>query len=197
MLNGISTDAEFSRPLGDRQAFAIPFDESGQSSVSVLLDVIGPSAILRTVTLGILDAIDRVLWRWSRTHVSEEVLESTPSVRNGKAFCAVSLKQQTVRITAALNDMRPDVVLLRVPHSVCFGRGDYGLAIRAATRFLSGVQSIAPGNYRFAARAQAFPERLLRCVRSVGAFNHGQLTVCMAGPVYNWASHTDKSIMER
>lgn len=70
----------------------------------------GPAAILRAIGAVVVDAVDRVGWRWARAHISEEVIERrAPAVAHGYASPAVVIPVRAISIEAACLQVAPCV----------------------------------------------------------------------------------------
>jgi hypothetical protein len=197
VLDGVSSHAQLARPLGDRQAFALPLDPIREATVPVLLEGIRPSTVIRRVALCILNTIQRkAVWGWS--HISVEVDKLTPAWVYNKSLRSVAFKQLGVRIVATLNHACPNAVFPAFVQAMRRAGFCYGRAILAATRLRSRLQMIPAYSVELAARASAQPP--LSTVRGVPRglwhlFNDGQASKDAARQVNDWSPHKGHPIM--
>jgi len=195
MLDRVSSDAQLARPLGDGQAFAVPFNPMGQRSILVLLKAVRPSAVSRHISQRVIDAIERVAI-WTRSHVGEKVHERcAPAWSDNQSLRAIAVEQLRIRVVAALEHALPDPVFAAFVHAVPRVRPADGFAVFTAARRLARMQRIAPHDASRAAFAPAFPKGLLVAVpsRSGCASDDRQTTVNLACSIDDWSSHKDKS----
>lgn len=84
-------DTEFSRPLFNRERFALVGQKDVFARVIHLFRVRRPYAVLRRITQIIIFAFDSKSWR-ALAHVGKEILKGqTPAITNGDAASLVSL----------------------------------------------------------------------------------------------------------
>ncbi len=191
----ISGDAQFARPFGDCQAFAVPVDEVRKGPIAVLFEGVGPAAIARRVAERVVDAVNRVTV-WARPHVGVEVFELQPTWIDHQAFRSVAFEHLRVRVFAALKHARPDAVFTRLVESVLgAGRSDRFSAL-ASARFRAAFQVMAPALGGFPAFAAAFPPDLSAVVpvRRRRSADHSQSFEYTPGQVDYWSAHTGHSI---
>ena len=87
---------------------------SGTASlVHALLVACGPAAVVRFVVAVIVDAIQRVAWGWTLTHVSEERRVVHPPATHGDASASVVGVVAVFRVQASAFHPIPDSSLLR------------------------------------------------------------------------------------
>lgn len=90
------------------------------SSVVVLFDPGCPTTIIRPVTFGIVNSVDRVHRSHplcpfrTAPHICNKVRVITPSVAHSNSTCAVIRVQSVVRVTASGQYVSPDLVLRRL-----------------------------------------------------------------------------------
>lgn len=97
-----------------------------------LLNIIRPSAVLWRVWPIVVDALNRVLWRWSLPHVGVEVLKGIePAFTHDNASPAVTRIRRDVGISATRLDVRPTAILRSVDHAVCGIGGACGFTYKA------------------------------------------------------------------
>lgn len=197
VLDSIFCDPEFSGPLGDCQALAIPFDPVGLTPVSVLFERISPAAILRRIALRIIDAINGMLRRRSRSHIGIEIREFFPPLGNRQSDGSVSRIKTGLRVATALDDVSPDTIFGTCRESV-FTVGQHHSSFVASARSLPSMQGVSAREYGIAASASAFPKSDLIGIeiRTRRSTDYGELSVNMTGSVNDWSSHT-RSITQR
>ncbi len=195
-LDGVSTDAQLARPLGDRQAFTAPLNPVRQGAVAILLEGVRPLAIAWRVSLRVIDAVNRVAVRsWS--HVGVEVGEVSPAVVHGQSFAAVARKQYGGRIAAALNHARPNAVFAALVEAVLRAGRRHQFAVQAAARLCSGLQMVSSHARVFTALASAQPplhamSGVPRGLRHL--FYDGQASKDASRQVNDWSAHKRQTI---
>lgn len=102
-------NAPLRRPLRQRHASSIEFDDVVGSHVPHLLLARRPAAVVGSVVPVVVTSIDRVTG-WARSHVSKEVLEATPSLNDRNAAPAIVDKGLIRRIAAPALDAAPRIV---------------------------------------------------------------------------------------
>lgn len=112
------------------------FPPSARAAIVRLLFRCGPVAIIRRVTGVVLAALNRVMSRWSRTHVGIEGWEIVPAVTNRDASAAIVLPTVSFRIGTAPFHQRPYAIFSRCSQAVCgFHRlHDFSMNTTAALR---------------------------------------------------------------
>lgn len=199
MFDGGPSDVQFARPLGDSQTLTIPFDKIRQSAISVLLKVIGPSAIIWRIALCIVNAINGMARRWSWSHVRIEIGKATPTISNRQSLSAVFLERRRIWITATLNNMRPYVVFSRFVKTVDSSCSRNGFTSQASAGFLSCVKRITLHRNALTARALTVPVsdfvRIMR--RTWISTNHRKPSVNVSNSVNYWSTHKAHLTMTR
>jgi len=118
-VNDPGVDLRRATPLGHRLPNAVHCEEPTRPRVALLLFSECPSAIARLVVSVVLDPINRVLGRWTRTHIREEGLKRPlPSTADTDAAPAVEVIARMLRVVATLAHAVPDVVLRGVGPTV-------------------------------------------------------------------------------
>jgi hypothetical protein len=113
------TDVEPLRRLDQRHRFSIDNNPRVVTRVVVLLLACGPAAIVWAVTFVVVDAIKRVLRRWSQPHIPKKIPKvCAPFIAHGNAAPAVPAILLAARIMATLFRLTPSLVLWRVAHKV-------------------------------------------------------------------------------
>lgn len=103
-MNGCLVNAIAPRPLHDSQALAVIGKEVANSTVIHLHLGRGPSAVFRAVIPAVVDAVKRVLVRWSRTHVVKERLKAiSPPFAYRDSASAIARPILTPFLMAPLN----------------------------------------------------------------------------------------------
>ena len=87
---------------------------SARSLVSALLALGCPSAIARLVVTVVVNAVYRVLSRWPRPHVGQEVLKLLPALTDSNAAPAVVRVLVAFGVVAALTHSVPGVVFVGI-----------------------------------------------------------------------------------
>lgn len=106
----------------------------------------GPSTVRRLVMAFVVDAVDRVLFGWSRSHVCVKVGERSPAVADSDAASTVSLVVMPQSVAAAAKDVIPSHILGSVALAVRGVLGFQHLALNTATRVGFAVRQIASGD---------------------------------------------------
>ena len=134
------------RPLRNGSGLAFQCGEERLSGVAGLLLGCGPTAIVRRVTLIVVDAIKRVTFR-NRPHIREEVLKGvSPTVADGYAPSAVLIKAGIVGIVATSDHSTPAAKFERVGLTV----GTHLVIAKASTR--PGIATPQRPTYNLPAR---------------------------------------------
>lgn len=149
-------DADFSRPIGDAHGPLVDGDKSIQAIVTVLLGVRGPMAILRTVTLIVVNAVKREAFRTS-AHIVEEVPKVMPPLAHRNPATAIVRESGIIRVLAATKHGGPRVVLLGCrPSCVAVTPGSFSAktsttcgpvrleTVRGDERFSPAITSASP-----------------------------------------------------
>jgi hypothetical protein len=191
MLDGVPSHAQFACPLGDCQALAVPLNPMRQPSIAILLERIGPSAILGRIALAVVDAINGVTRRRARPHVFVKPCEGlTPSRGHCQTESAVTGKRRRSWIAASLNDVRPDVVFAASIHAVFAICSLNDFLRQASTRLLAPFQVVRAHMKRLAALAATQPPDRLGFPRWAGhSFDNEQAPKRLSGSVNDAASH--------
>ena len=143
-MQNVVGQAQFASPRGDRLGLALPFDEPARSTIAVLLLWRGPVAVIRAVTALVVAALDGVLRRRSRAHISQELREVvTPLIADRDAAPAVVGVTGDARVQATATQIGPALVLRRLTSAVngpfsIRGRRDVGLEAAARARVAAG-----------------------------------------------------------
>lgn len=197
-FNGIPSDAELSRPLGDCQAFSVPFDKVRQRSVTVLLKRVCPSAILRRVPLGIVDAIYGMARGRTRSHISVEILKRfSPAFGHSQALGAIALKQRIFRVVTSLHQVTPNIVFPRFVQSMFGVDSGELLSKQTSTGLLTGLQVVPTNTDRRATGTTTGPENVSWASPSWrnSTFDNRQSAVHPARSIDSGSAHTNDYTM--
>ena len=93
--------------LGDCHDVSVPSHSNVSARVECLVGIRGPSAILRRVRTVVVDAVNRVLQRRSRSHVGVERGVVVPALADGNASAAVARIFVMLGIQASLPHRQP------------------------------------------------------------------------------------------
>lgn len=127
------------------------------TSVSPLFDIRRPSTIVWTVTLLIVNALNRAL-RWTRSHVGDEIIERLPTLANRDSAPAIVGVIGGIWVTAALFHTGPTRVFARLAHAVLAKALSKHVDFQTPTRFGVSGTEVRPRNVmKSAAVAEAFP----------------------------------------
>lgn len=111
--NGAWFNAKTFTPLRSSQALSVHSQINAVGFMIGLLCHRRPSAIARVVMAGIIDPVNRVLWRWSRRHVFLEILKYVPPLTNLSALTAIFRVSAVVDLMAASHDRPPSSIKWR------------------------------------------------------------------------------------
>lgn len=122
-------------PFSDCLGFTVEGNDLISSSIAKLFRTCGPSTIIWRIRAIVVDPIKRMLGRWSRPHVSVEVLESIPSVANNNSTPSPVVIVPKARIIAALFHVSPDAVFCCLVHIMRFDSIRRNFFLQASTAF--------------------------------------------------------------
>lgn len=133
-------------------------DSLASSTFCVLFFHCRPSAVLRTVALVVVDAVNSLSVR-TATHVFEKVFKGAPVFANRNAATAIVFVVAMLWVSAALVNPGPNVVFGRSRHSVSRESGAEFLCSNAAAAGGSTVGHVGfSGDHYSAALARELPE---------------------------------------
>ena len=141
-------------PVARQHSHAVECDHAIVASVSLLLAACCPATVLPAVVAVGVDPVECMERRRTSPHVNEEVLESSPVIRNGDSASSVVREKPGIRIVASLKYALPDPMLRYSAHTV--SSEDSSLQASARRR-LSARQMCDSQNGCSPAVAQAFP----------------------------------------
>ena len=107
----VSRDDKAFGPFRHSERDAFHSKENVSTAIASLFAISGPAAIAWRVVAIIIDSVNRVCWRWTRTHVRKEVYEATPSLADLDAAPAVVLIAARRRLVAAFKHRNPRFIL--------------------------------------------------------------------------------------
>lgn len=120
VLQNVVGDTGGVGPFYESLGFAVMRHSDRVAPVPVLNDSVSPSAVPRGIRPVVIDPVNGVQGRWSRSHVSVEDCEVVPLGADDNAAPAVVGIGPIVGIRAALTDALPDCVLGNIPSlAVC------------------------------------------------------------------------------
>lgn len=100
------------RPSSQGKIFSLIDQEGRFSSVVQLFFSESPAHIARFVVAIVINAVDRVFWRWSRPHIAQEGGERVaPRVTNANAASAVMMKKWRRRVMTPVFHIGPSTKL--------------------------------------------------------------------------------------
>jgi hypothetical protein len=161
VLDGVSSDAQFSGPLGDCQLLAIPLNPVRDSSVAVLLEHVSPFAVPRKVARIVVAAL-KGLSRRARPHVGQERKEVIPARVEAQSASAVAWKLLMVGVRATRTKLSPRAVFLGLTQPVLGVDLRQRFAQLAAARLRAATQVAPSDAVNIAAFAATFPPNLFR-----------------------------------
>lgn len=104
-------ESETKRPFGDSEGLSVVGESVTGPPIAALNFASRPSAVRRLVVSVVVDAIERMLPRWTWPHVAKEVLKSPPSLADRDASPPVVRERAVKGVSAAPQHLRPRVVL--------------------------------------------------------------------------------------
>lgn len=108
-------------PLGDSQAFAAKLKKAVGYSVICLFFWSCPSAIVREVSQVVVDAVNTVLWAWTRAHIFNEVFRTIlPTLTNGYTSTSIQFVAFGIRLCATADHGGPAIILRHMTKAVSF-----------------------------------------------------------------------------
>lgn len=147
------------RPFCHRHGLSRQAKAAVAASVSLLLFLIRPAAILWRISLLIVDTVKRVLRGRTLTHVPEKYLEGIPPLRADKnASASVPAVENVLGIVATLDHACPSVIFGALTHPVFSEPKPVGLFPKATAASNVSVKQIPPSSHSgVSARAAAQP----------------------------------------
>lgn len=191
MFDSGPSGVEFSRPLGDCQTFAVPFNPVRLSAVAVLLKRVRPLTIGSAITARVVDAVQRIAG-WADAHLCVKGRKGVPWLINEQAFSAVACEQSRIRVMAALHHLRPNAIFPTFVEPVLPAGGSDCFFPLAPTGFHAFLQVAASIRAKCSALASARPPfHFVTLVpsRLGGLFQHCQPSEDAAGQVNHWSAH--------
>ncbi len=159
--------------------FSVMRDVSAACRMLVLLLACGPSAVVKFVVAIVINAVNRVLWSWSRPHIIKKRLKRvSPLVAHRDASPAIMTISGVVRVATSKFHALPGTILVRAISSV----GSNLISVQASTA--TSMAACKPGGLHrdnVSARTQAVPVYLSRSTR--GLVKDFQSFICMSSSV--------------
>lgn len=157
------------RPLGYCLGLSIPFNYPAATSIVGLFGFCSPANILRFVIAFVVDSIQRVRRRWSRSHIIDKRLEGiAPLLADSDSSRSVSEVAVVAGKIAAMIHRTPNIVLRR------FGLAVYCVALyelvaeQTSARLSPCFQRASKNNLCATAITETVPSRALAVSPSVG-----------------------------
>lgn len=111
---GVVGDASLGRPLGDGQGPSAPFNSDVAAAVVLLDAPCRPAAVSGFVSVGVVDAVERIAGAGARSHVGQESRETgSPLGGHRDAARAVPVVRLMTGVTASGLGLRPRGVFRR------------------------------------------------------------------------------------
>jgi len=135
LLNVACGNTCYFSPLCNAMGFSLERDKFITPSVSRLLLMSGPSAILRGVTFVVVNSVKRFSM-WFFPHVGKEINKgATPFVTDDNTSLSVRWVIIVARAMASANHFIPNIIGRRTPHSMITRTRSLRVLALAATRF--------------------------------------------------------------
>lgn len=148
-------------PILDAHGLAIHGEKARFARVQNLLSARSPSAVVRRIRAVVVDAVDRMVLRWPRTHVGKKVSERVaPTFADENASASVVGIGDVVPVVAASVHGHPRQMFRRVCQTVRSRGANKSLAPKAATTPRSLSEFCSPDLGLCPTIALAQPEQL-------------------------------------
>ncbi len=135
--------AEFVCPIHDALRPSIVRQHNGRALVARLRARQSPSAIIWRVISIVVDAIKRVFWRRTFSHVGEEIGKVTPSFAYGYSTTSIVHKGRVVLPSASVVHLIPRIEFWRIGQSVFSCRATHARLLSAFLFCVSHLRSLA------------------------------------------------------
>ena len=149
------------RPLDHGHTLPFPRKDSAVSSIPTLLFSVGPVAVFFEIAFLVVDAIQRMLRGWTWTQVFKERFKRNfPAGADKNITTAITVISMILRIVAALDHTRPNMIFRSFAHVVCDKPKPIGLSNQtAAASGISAAQIRASNGLKVSAGAAAQPNK--------------------------------------
>lgn len=144
----------FMRPISYAQGSSAVRDKFGHGRIVSLFCACRPMTIAWLIVAIVIDSVNHMFRRWTRSHVFKEVLKCLPSRADSYATPAVSVVADGVFVRAAFQHSLPDAMFRSVMHAV----PSISAMAAPSTPFASKVSAI--DRFFFSACAAAQPESI-------------------------------------
>lgn len=176
-------------PFRNGHGFSVMLKNLVAGVVSILDFLGSPAAVIGGVVSVVVDSVERMLRRWSGSHIGNKYLKGLPGIAYANASAAVSCISMVFRSSASVVHVDPCSMLR------CFGVSmAYSAAALAGlcNAFLFSVSKLAAFAHKlYAAIAAAKPELLVFIAsRGVRLADHLPFAKALASQI-NFRSHTD------
>lgn len=159
--NGMANSGK-ARPFANAKALALKLQKNIGANVRLLNGWFGPSAIIRLIALGAVNAINRAS-NWALAHVGKKVFKSSPSFTDGYPGAAVHRELWVFWIPASGAHVRPRVIGLTCASMGCMAV--FGLLRRYAARLRTIFSFMGDGWIRVKFKHRSTPS-------AFSSFNH-------------------------
>jgi len=102
--------AKYLRPLGNTQRLSVVSDKPCGRSVSALLGLCSPPAIIRAIPTVTIYPINRVVGGWSLSHIRHEEGKVVPPRTDGHTLATVKMVLEIRRVIASCSHIYPRLV---------------------------------------------------------------------------------------
>jgi len=93
--------------FGKAHGLPVNINDNGTASISGLLDISGPSAILRIIALAIVNTLNGMTTSWLLPHVGKKCSKVLPPITNRYSSSSIAFKAPPIRVVASSQHGRP------------------------------------------------------------------------------------------
>jgi hypothetical protein len=104
---GVCGEPEDLGPFGETESSSLERKESVPSRVPLLFSICRPTAVVRFVISIVVNAVERVVGRWAKTHIGEECFEDSPSFADFNSSASVFREARMVSSEASFSHVYP------------------------------------------------------------------------------------------
>lgn len=158
-LQRLSIHTKFAGPVSHCLRFAAVGYLDVISGITGLLSACGPAAVSRRIVTCIINAVNGVAKGWAWPHILVEVAKVlSPSIAYMNATTAISGIIRVLRISATVNQTRPNLIFRTIPHPVNELLFSGILLLPATTTPTGAIEKAGAGDgANRATRAAAYP----------------------------------------
>jgi hypothetical protein len=153
------------------------------SSIVVLFDLRGPSAILRPVARIVIYSIKRMFQRWARWKIIDKILNILPSLTNCNSSLPIINIRVRTWIVATLHHAKPYRIERVLRKTVVGITLNHLFVVNAAAGLCSSRSQTASDNDTFAAASAATPPTGFFMFGVIRAFYDGQSPKSFSGDI--------------